>query len=127
MTLQGSAPVSAGAIEGARARSVVAKSDSGHGADTSVLDGELQDLQALLAAMRKTVDAMPLSLLRIRARRAVRLVDAAVLELSCYACNDRVGTDGDVLDGFRCHECFITRVPASGPDDDAAYEEAVGK
>jgi len=121
----GSVPVSAGANEGRR-RVPVGKPASGHGADVSVLNGELEDLTALLAAMRKTAESMPPSLLRTRAQGAVTFVDAAVSELACYACHDRVGVHGDVLDGFQCHECF-TRVPASGPDVDAEYDAAVGK
>lgn len=117
--------MSPGAIEGARARPVVAKSDRGHGADTSLLDGYLEDIASINRHIRKVLQGRPESQ-DWRWQEFIGHLRAAVEVVGCAVCGDRVGVHDTGLDGRVCHECF-TRVPASGPDDDAAYEEAVGK
>jgi len=122
---QSSAPVSAGVAEGAQARPVVAKSDSGHGADTSVFDGHLEALRSLCYATGRSVDKCESGEFSRQWESAFNSMHDAIEAVQCYARNCRSVATTWGIDGQFCD--LHAPEPASGPDEDAAYEEAVGK
>lgn len=91
--------------------------------DTTVFDGHLEALKALHAAVAKSCERLPDN----EFGRNWRFLSGWLNDGIAYVeCGDECPTVAVAwtLDGGMCVDCMA---PATGPNEDADYEEAVGK
>lgn len=91
--------------------------------DTTVFDGHLEALKALHAAVAKSCERLPDNEFGRNWRYMAGRLNDAITDVEC---GDECPTVAVAwtLDGGMCADCMA---PATGPNEDADYEEAVGK